>query len=32
MPADLKHLDQAFPRGVAMGARYPEEYMNRLGV
>ena len=31
-PADLKHLDQAFPRGVAVGARYPEEYMNRLGV
>jgi len=31
-PADLKHLDQTFPRGVAVGARYPEEYMNRLGV
>jgi aryl-alcohol dehydrogenase-like predicted oxidoreductase len=31
-PSDLKRLDQAFPRGVAVGARYPEEYMNRLGV
>ncbi|HXW61248.1 MAG TPA: aldo/keto reductase [Candidatus Acidoferrales bacterium] len=31
-PTDLGRLDQAFPRGVAVGARYPEEYMNRLGV
>jgi aryl-alcohol dehydrogenase-like predicted oxidoreductase len=31
-PSDLRRLDQAFPRGVAAGARYPEEYMNRLGV
>ncbi len=30
--SDLERLDQAFPRGVAVGARYPEEYMNRLGV
>lgn len=30
--SDVKRLDDAFPRGVAMGARYPDEYMNRLGV
>jgi len=30
--SDLARLDEAFPRGVAVGARYPEEYMNRLGV
>lgn len=30
--SDLRRLDEAFPRGVAMGARYPDEYMNRLGV
>jgi aryl-alcohol dehydrogenase-like predicted oxidoreductase len=30
--SDLRRLDEAFPRGVAVGARYPEEYMNRLGV
>jgi aryl-alcohol dehydrogenase-like predicted oxidoreductase len=30
--SDLRRLDQAFPRGIAVGARYPEEYMNRLGV
>jgi aryl-alcohol dehydrogenase-like predicted oxidoreductase len=30
--SDLKRLAEAFPRGVAVGARYPEEYMNRLGV
>jgi len=29
---DLKRLDEAFPRGAAVGARYPEEYMSRLGV
>jgi aryl-alcohol dehydrogenase-like predicted oxidoreductase len=29
---DLSRLDQAFPRGAAVGARYPEEYMSRLGV
>jgi len=32
MPSDLRRLDEAFPRGAAVGARYPEEYMNRLGV
>ena len=31
-PVDLRRLDEAFPRGAAVGARYPEEYMNRLGV
>jgi len=31
-PSDLRRLDEAFPRGAAVGARYPEEYMNRLGV
>jgi len=31
-PSDRNRLDQAFPRGVAVGARYPEVYMNRLGV
>jgi len=31
-PSELRRLDQAFPRGAAVGARYPEEYMNRLGV
>jgi len=31
-PVDLGRLDEAFPRGAAVGARYPEEYMNRLGV
>jgi aryl-alcohol dehydrogenase-like predicted oxidoreductase len=30
--SDLERLDEAFPRGAAVGARYPEEYMNRLGV
>jgi aryl-alcohol dehydrogenase-like predicted oxidoreductase len=30
--SDLRRLDEAFPRGVAVGARYPEDYMNRLGV
>jgi aryl-alcohol dehydrogenase-like predicted oxidoreductase len=29
---DLRRLDEAFPHGAAVGARYPEEYMNRLGV
>jgi len=29
---DLKRLDEAFPRDAAVGARYPEEYMSRLGV
>ena len=29
---DLRRLDEAFPRGAAVGARYPDEYMNRLGV
>jgi aryl-alcohol dehydrogenase-like predicted oxidoreductase len=31
-PADVKTLDGIAPRGSAIGARYPEEYMNRLGV
>jgi aryl-alcohol dehydrogenase-like predicted oxidoreductase len=31
-PADLRRIDEAAPRGAAAGARYPEEYMNRLGV
>jgi aryl-alcohol dehydrogenase-like predicted oxidoreductase len=31
-PADLKTLDGIAPRGSAVGARYPEEYMSRLGV
>jgi aryl-alcohol dehydrogenase-like predicted oxidoreductase len=30
--ADLKRIDDLAPRGAAVGARYPEEYMNRLGV
>jgi aryl-alcohol dehydrogenase-like predicted oxidoreductase len=30
--SDLGQLAEAFPRGVAVGARYPEEYMHRLGV
>ena len=30
--ADLKRIDELAPRGAAVGARYPEEYMNRLGV
>ncbi len=31
-PSDLRRIDEALPRGAAVGARYPEEYMNRLGV
>jgi aryl-alcohol dehydrogenase-like predicted oxidoreductase len=30
--ADLQTIDGMAPRGAAVGARYPEEYMNRLGV
>jgi aryl-alcohol dehydrogenase-like predicted oxidoreductase len=30
--ADLKRIDELAPRGAAAGARYPEEYMSRLGV
>jgi aryl-alcohol dehydrogenase-like predicted oxidoreductase len=30
--SDLKRIDEAVPRGAAAGARYPDEYMNRLGV
>ncbi|HEX4003788.1 MAG TPA: aldo/keto reductase [Candidatus Acidoferrales bacterium] len=30
--ADLKRIDEMAPRGAAAGARYPEEYMSRLGV
>src|SRR5271156_3494012 len=31
-PADLKEIESVAPRGAAVGARYPEEYMNRLGI
>ena len=31
-PATLAALDQAFPKGVAAGTRYPEPQMKRLGV
>jgi aryl-alcohol dehydrogenase-like predicted oxidoreductase len=31
-PADLRRIEEAAPRGAAAGARYPDEYMNRLGV
>ncbi|MBZ5693835.1 MAG: aldo/keto reductase [Acidobacteriia bacterium] len=31
-PADLRRIDEVAPRGAAAGARYPEEYMNRLGI
>jgi aryl-alcohol dehydrogenase-like predicted oxidoreductase len=31
-PTDLKTIDGIAPRGAAVGARYPEEYMSRLGV
>src|SRR5271170_384262 len=31
-PADLQEIESAAPRGAAVGARYPEEYMNRLGI
>jgi aryl-alcohol dehydrogenase-like predicted oxidoreductase len=30
--AELKEIDGLFARGAAVGARYPDEYMNRLGV
>jgi len=30
--SDLRRIDEALPRGAAVGARYPDEYMNRLGV
>ncbi len=30
--AGLKRIDELAPRGAAVGARYPEEYMSRLGV
>ncbi|MGD1211119.1 MAG: aldo/keto reductase [Candidatus Acidiferrales bacterium] len=29
---DLRRIDEIAPRGAAVGARYPVEYMNRLGV
>lgn len=29
---ELRRIDEAAPRGVAVGARYPEEYMSRLGI
>jgi len=31
-PADLQEIESAAPKGAAVGARYPEEYMNRLGI
>jgi aryl-alcohol dehydrogenase-like predicted oxidoreductase len=31
-PADLGRIDDVAPRGAAVGARYPEEYMSRLGI
>jgi aryl-alcohol dehydrogenase-like predicted oxidoreductase len=31
-PAELRRIDEIAPRGAAVGARYPVEYMNRLGV
>ena len=30
--SDIRRIDEAIPRGAAVGARYPDEYMNRLGV
>lgn len=29
---DLRRIDEIAPRGAAVGARYPVEYMNRLGI
>ncbi len=31
-PEDLRRIDDVAPRGAAAGARYPDEYMVRLGV
>jgi aryl-alcohol dehydrogenase-like predicted oxidoreductase len=31
-PDDLRRINETMPRGSAIGARYPEEYMSRLGV
>jgi aryl-alcohol dehydrogenase-like predicted oxidoreductase len=31
-PADLHQIDGVLPRGAAVGARYPEEFMNRVGI
>jgi aryl-alcohol dehydrogenase-like predicted oxidoreductase len=31
-PADLRQIDGVLPRGAAAGARYPEEFMNRVGI
>jgi aryl-alcohol dehydrogenase-like predicted oxidoreductase len=31
-PAELQRIDEISPRGVAAGARYPAEYMSRLGI
>ncbi len=31
-PEDLRRIDEVAPRGAAVGARYPDEYMSRLGV
>ena len=31
-PSELRRIDEVAPRGAAAGARYPDEYMNRLGL
>jgi aryl-alcohol dehydrogenase-like predicted oxidoreductase len=31
-PAELRHIDEIAPRGVAVGSRYPEEHMSRVGI
>jgi len=31
-PEELEQIDGLFAKGAAVGARYPDEYMNRLGV
>lgn len=31
-PAEMRRIDEVAPRGAAAGARYPDEYMNRLGL
>jgi aryl-alcohol dehydrogenase-like predicted oxidoreductase len=31
-PDELRRIGEVAPRGVAVGARYPEEYMSRLGI
>lgn len=31
-PAELRRIDEIAPRGVAVGSRYPEEHMSRVGI